>query len=75
MFEEIKEKAPLRLKDIPALAEIAPDTFNSWSAGRLPVPDYAFPLIAEALEKKAAELKRLAKAARKHARQHGSPTE
>lgn len=74
MFDEIKEKAPLRLKDIPELADIAPDTFNSWSAGRLPVPDYAFPLIADALEKKAAELRKLARAARRHAKKH-APSE
>jgi len=60
MLKEIKRRAPFRLKDIPELAQIRPDTWNSWSAARNPIPDEAFPPIAEALEKKAAELQRLA---------------
>lgn len=60
MLKEIKEKAPFRLRDIPQLANLNRFTFESWSAGRLPVPDGAFPPIADALDRKAAELAALA---------------
>lgn len=65
MLDTIKERAPFYLKHIPELAGLDEDSFNSWSSGRRPVPDDIFPPIATALDKKAAELKRLAREIRR----------
>lgn len=65
MLDTIKQRAPFHLKDIPAMTGLDEDSFASWSSGRRTIPDAAFPPIADALEKKAAELRALAKQIRK----------
>lgn len=65
MFDTIRETAPFRLKDLARLAHLSEDTITSYSMGRRVPPDEAFPPIADALEEKAAELRRLARQIRK----------
>jgi hypothetical protein len=65
MFDLIKQRGTVHLKDLREIAGYDEDTFASWSAGRRRPPDDAFPPLADALDLKAKELRALAREIRK----------